>query len=288
MSNTRDLALAVLVVAGCTGSYQPVSDPDRIPDQEDEEMTAAERLFDGEVKPILSVKCATCHTAGAAGEQPKFLGQGESSYYDQIMLYPSVTGNFDPGLAGILTKITTSDHYGVTYSDEQQQALTEWLAAEAIERGDGDDDGEIDDLPAVNALAEFSGCMSLEDWSLTNMGGWADKETDQDGPCSTCHDDGLARLFASGDSSQMFAMHRYELYIIGFFTVKVEPDGAQTVVPALGKLRRMARGNFHPNYLTDQEGDPDFANLEQFYQLTMTRKESGQCDPAAFPPPPEI
>ena len=285
MPNRRDIALAVMLVAGCTGTYQ-ASDPDRIPDDDHREMTAARRQFEDEVVPILALQCSRCHGAAAVGAQPKFLGQEESSYYDQILRYPSVTGNFDPGLAGILTKIAAG-HYDVTYSAEQRQSIADWLAAEALERGDGDGDGDVDQPAAVNPLAEWAGCMRLDDWAASNMGSWANKQTEEDGPCSNCHQDGLARFFADVDSSEMFAMHRYELYIIGFFTVKVDPDGTQTVVPALGKLRRMGRGNFHPNYPTDEEGDADFADLAEFYRLTMTRKESGQCATPGFPAPPE-
>jgi hypothetical protein len=286
MPKRRDLALAMVFLAGCTGTYQRVSDPDRIPD-DDGEMTAAHRAFEDDVVPILHDKCATCHSASASGSQPKFLGEGESSYYDQILLYPSVTGDFDPGLAGVLTKIARG-HYAVTYSEAEEAAILEWLEAEALERGDGDDDGEVDRPPAVNALAEWAGCMRLDDWAAANMGRWADKETEEDGPCMNCHSDGLARFFAAPDSSEMFAMHRYELYIIGFFTVKVDPEGTQTVVPALGKLRRMGSGNFHPNYATDEEGDAEFASLAEFHRLTMNRKASGQCGPAEFPAAPEI
>ncbi len=291
MTTTRHAAATalLLLVAGCTGTYQPI-DPDRIPDGDGEgggEMTAAERLFQDQVRPILSRKCAACHTTAAAGVQPKFLGQGESSYYDEIVRYPSVTGNFDAGLAGILIKIAAG-HYAVIYSAGEQEALAAWLAAEALARGDGDDDGTVDQPPAVNALAEFSGCMSLDDWTLSNMARWADKETEQDGPCQTCHDDGLARFFAGPDGTEMFSMHRYELYVIGFFTVKVDPDGTQEVVPALAKLRRMGSGNFHPRYQTDQEGDAEFAALAQFHQLTLARKENGQCGPAEFPAAPEM
>jgi mono/diheme cytochrome c family protein len=287
--NRRDIALAMgLLLAGCTGTYQRVGDPDRIPDDDgDREMTAARRAFEDDVVPILHDKCAGCHTAGAAGSQPKFLGDGESSYYDHILLYPSVTGDFDPGLAGVLTKIARG-HYAVTYTDEQRHAIQDWIDAEALERGDGDGDGEVDQPPSVNPLAEWAGCMTFDDWVATGMGRWADKETEEDGPCMNCHADGLARFFASGESSEMFAMHRYELYIIGFFTVKVDPDGTQTVVPALGKLRRMGSGNFHPNYPTDEEADPQFAGLVEFHQLTMNRKASGQCGPAEFPAAPEI
>jgi hypothetical protein len=287
MQKRSDLALATLLVAGCTGTYQRTSDPDRIPDGDDDQMTAAHRAFEEDVSPILAEKCATCHGASASGAQPKFLGDGESSYYDQILLYPSVTGDFDPGLAGVLTKIA-SGHYGVTYTAAQRDAIQDWLAAEALERGDDDGDGEVDQPASVNPLAEWAGCMTFEDWVTAGMGQWANKETEEDGPCSTCHADGLARFFASGESSEMFAMHRYELYIIGFFTVKVEADGSQTVVPALGKLRRMGSGNFHPNYATDEEADPDFAGLVEFHQLTMSRKTSGQCGPAGFPAAPEI
>jgi len=286
MQKRPHLALTMVLVASCTGTYQPGRDPDRIPD-DDGEMTAAQRLFEDAVVPILGSKCAGCHGAAASGEQPKFLGQSESSYYQAILEYPSVTGNFDPGLAGVLTKIARG-HYGVTYTGEQEQAIEEWLEAEALERGDGDGDGEVDRPPSVNPLAEWAGCMTFDDWVAAGMGQWGNKETEVDGPCSTCHDDGLARFFASGESSEMFAMHRYELYVIGFFTVKVDPDGTQTVVPALGKLRRMGSGNFHPNYPTDDEADPQFASLAEFYRLTMSRKTSGQCGPAEFPAAPEI
>lgn len=287
MRTTPTIAAAVILAAACTGSYRQ-TDPDRIPEGEgDGELGDAERLFVERVAPILAAKCDACHAPGASGIQPKFLAADESGYYDEIVKYPSVTGNFDAGLAGLLTKIADG-HYEIVYTDEEERALADWLAAEALARGDGDDDGTIDDLPAVNALAEFAGCMSLEDWAASGMGRWADKETEADGPCQTCHDDGLARFFAGPDSTQMFSMHRYELYIIGFFTVRVDPDGSQAVVPALAKLRRMGQGNFHPRYQTDEQADAEFAALEQFYQLTMTRKASGDCGPAEFPTPPEM
>ncbi|HEU5059929.1 MAG TPA: hypothetical protein VFU21_25535 [Kofleriaceae bacterium] len=285
MANTCHAPLAALLVAACTGSYRPV-DPDRIPEQGGE-MTDAERMFADEVAPILAAKCAACHTSVAAGEHPKFLGEGESSYYDEIVKYPSVTGNFDAGLAGLFTKIAAG-HYAITYTPAEEQALADWLTAEALARGDGDDDGDIDQLPAVNALAEWAGCMSLDDWAASGMARWGGKETDEDGPCQTCHDDGLARFFAGPDGTAMFSMQRFELYIIGFFTVRVEPDGTQEVVPALAKLRRMGTGNFHPNYATDQEGDSEFAALEQFHQLTMARRTGGNCGPAEFPAAPEM
>ncbi len=287
MQRPRDLALAILLLAGCTGTYQSI-DPDRIPDDDgSDDLTAAQRLFQEEVVSILESKCAACHAAGVSGTQPKFLGATEGAYYDEIVRYPSVTGDFDPGLAGILTKITRG-HYSVTYSGEETAAIEGWLEAEALERGDGDGDGDVDRPAAVNALAEWSGCMRLDDWAAASMGRWADKETDEDGPCMNCHSDGLARFFAAPDSSEMFAMHRYELYVIGFFTVKVDADGNQSVVPALGKLRRMGKGNFHPSYATDEEGDAEFASLLQFHQLTMAHKDNGECGPAAFPAAPEI
>jgi hypothetical protein len=225
--------------------------------------------------------------ASAVGVQPKFLGSTRGSYYDQIVGLPSLTGNFQPALATLLTKIITGDHYASTYTAPEQESITSWLNAEALERGDGDGDGEVDPLPANDPLAAFSGCMTLDDWAVSGMGAWGDKQTEEDGPCLSCHADGMARFYASGDDTGMFAMNRYELYLIGFFTVHVEPDGTQTVVPALNKLRRMGKGNFHPRYLTDEEDDPQFASLQQFHQLTLARMDGGQCAAAGFPPPPE-
>lgn len=278
----------VATVGGCgLGSVPgPGPDPDPEPAQPDagvpdnnDNVTAERQMFEDTVQPILEAKCAgsACHS-GSMGEAPsKFLGDGSMSVYESTVAYPSVTGNFQPTIAGLLTKI--ADGHNATYSDDEQSAIQSWLLAEAKVRNP-EDQGPV---ASSDPMARFSGCMTLTDWQESQMGDW-DNKPSSEGPCDTCHNDGLARLNTNTNNDTMFEMNRYELYLIGFFTVQVDPDGTETVVPAYDKLMRMGSGNFHPNYNTDLN-DQYFQYLEDFYQRTMNNMANGNCPETGYPQP---
>ena len=115
------------------------------------------------------------------------------------------------------------------------------------------------------------------------MSAWADKVTEGATVCSSCHGEGLARLYATGVQQAMFDMNRHEVFITGFFALAA--DGALEVVPAWDKLAAVAGGaGDHPTFLIG-ESDPAYQALAGFYQLTRTARDAGACGPAEFPDP---
>ena len=289
----------LLSAAGCIGEFETGTPPGPGPDDQepdtqtpDDDQTpdedppgdGAETLFAQNVQPVMEAKCASCHTSTGIAD-PKFLGAGPD-FYDSVVQYPSVTGNFNPALANILLEIAPGDHYAMTYEAAEEQGIREWLTAEAVERGLADEDNPEEPLPPPvgDPLAAWAGCMNITDWTDSQMGEWSNKGSDE-GDCDACHNGGLKRFNANSDNETMFTMNRTSLYVISFFTVRTELDGTKTVIPAYDKLVRMGNGTtLHPEYNTNLD-DQDFQRLEQFYQRTLERQANGQCGPAEFVTP---
>lgn len=296
LSGLAALALATSVGCGIDGVDPVFEDPDENPDFDpgDPDTSVARQMFDSDVAPVMAAKCAACHTGLDPLALP-FLGTtgslDPSGFYGTIVNHASVHGNFQAGIASLITKVPPVGPFHETddtrYTQVELDLIVDWLRTEALERGDLDGDGSLDPLPANNALAAFSACMTLDDWNASQMYRWANKGTNNDGPCEACHREGAYRFNTNNNANVMYEMNRYELYIIGFFTVMVEPDGSQMVVPAYDKLRRFGTGVFHPNYGTGQN-NAHFLYLEDFYQRTMQRMADGLCGPPEFPQPPDI
>jgi len=245
----------------------------------------AEEMFDLSVKPILQ-RCSgeACHS-GISPQPLKYLGASglPDDYYASITQFPSVTGDYQAGLANVLLKVDAG-HEGQVYAPTERQAIIDWLNAENLERNDTDGDGQVDPPPAGDPLAMWSGCLTLANWDATEMYRWADKGSDE-GPCRTCHQDGAFRFNTNANDNTMFEMNRYRLYIIGFFTVKVETDGTQTVIPAYDKITRMGDGStLHPRFNTDP-ASTNYQRLQDFYALTLQAQQAGLCGAPVYPDP---
>jgi len=285
----RSLVL-VFFAASCTGEFVPMG-----PDEETEEMetedppvdSTAREVFDLEVQPLLVARCQTCHVEGMAtapGNALKFLGaNADANFYSAVNAFPSVVGGYNSGLA---TMINKGAHEGSGWwTPEEDEKIRNWLDMEQAARGTGGGGGPVVAGDSLEALAAWSGCMSLTNWIQADMGSWADKNAEGGTVCSSCHADGLQRFNTNGDETEMFTMNRYELFIIGFFTVSLDPEsGDANIVPAIDKLERMGNGTtLHPTYSIDNE---HFDRLEQFYQLTLQDQQAGGCGPATFPTSP--
>lgn len=254
----------------------------------------AESLFTTTVAPIMR-GCAGAPGACHVGNQafpPPFLGTGpETEYYTALVGDVAANGNFQAANARLLLKLEAGPHQGLNYTPDQVATITAWLDAELLARNP---DGTPP--PGVNLLAEFSGCMNLEDWEAANMGAWATKPS-SDSVCSACHGGGLSRFFANLDSTKMFEANKYEVFIGGFLAVgKDMITGEPAVVPAEARLVYIGSGeagDIHPNFGTNAAQDPYFLSIVQFIQLTEARKVAGGCGPAEFPkvplePPAEV
>jgi len=143
-----------------------------------------------------------------------------------------------------------------------------------------------DTVAKVNLLAEFSGCMTQEDWDASSMGDWAQKPVEGGTVCSSCHGQGLALFDTNVDSVEMFTRNRLEVFMTagGFFTTN---DDGSAVVGSTATLDVKGGGlGAHPTYGTGQ-GDPDYQNLAVFVQLTNDRLAAGDCLESDFPEAPE-
>ena len=100
---------------------------------------------------------------------------------------------------------------------------------------------------ALGTLAKFSGCMTKQNFVDSEMYRWANKDA-EGSTCSSCHQDGLARFNTNPDRNIMFTMNRYEVFILGFFTVAVDPITAENkVVIDKAKLENKGKGGATSN-----------------------------------------
>ena len=136
------------------------------------------------------------------------------------------------------------------------------------------------------ALAQWSACMSVDDWLSSQVYTWANKGSER-GQCMSCHNQGAGGYYASNDPNEMYSMNRYELFITTFFTATpvnvADPSQGYKIVVNESKLRAKANATGHPSYNPDGN---QMNYLHDFYDLTEARRLAGTCAPGGFPEPP--
>jgi mono/diheme cytochrome c family protein len=226
--------------------------------------------FTSNVQPMLRASCVGCHEG--AGQGPSFLGSpGGDDDYTQVMSSARIVGDFDPTKALLLTK---GSHSGITWWNADQSAkISGWLEVEAHDFGESG---------SVDVLAQWAGCMTLENWNESRMYEWANKQTDQNSTCGGCHGDGEAAFYANPTRETMFAQQRTATGITSFFQISAagkEPE----VVPAFAKLRSKVSGaNLHPGAAVDDEY---VEYLDRFYHLTRAMLYAGVCESPGYKTP---
>lgn len=302
-------ASSLTLSAGCLGELTPddgIGDPDPN-DPEDpvdpvdptDPTATAKAFFDSDVKPMVQGCAAVgCHS-GAGTDPLKFMGPGgEANYYTSLTGYAVMHGNWNLQSAQLKVRLELDaqggvPHYGYQpWNADQLSVLEQWFTLERDARettGDpipdptdpGTSPGDTRSL-----FAQWSGCMTLDNWEASQMGSWADKGTSE-GPCVSCHNNGEHLLHTNDNNTTMFMMNQYELFIIGFFAAQINPDATGEIVPAYDKLVRMGQGNtlgsLHPTYNTNIQDDVYFQRLTDFYERTKALKDAGQCNPPGFP-----
>jgi len=292
---TIQLAAAFAFAIGgtaCVGSLQTGDDSTQGDDTTTQ--SAARQEFESNVSPMLAATCAGCHTGSPDSQPLKYLGNsGPTGFYAAITQAPSVIGGYDPSLAQLLLQGVHDNGAAPAWSETQKTTITSWLASEAEERGittqPDPDPGVVTPTTSREALAQWSACMNQDDWNSTNMTNWANKGTDR-GACQSCHNAGAGGFYAINDPTQMFMMNQYEIYITTFFTASpidvTDPSKGYQVLINDAKIRAKANTVGHPSFNPD--GGTQMQSLLDFYNLTKTRRDAGQCPPAGFPtaPPP--
>lgn len=284
------LAAPLLLASACTGDFQsadPSEDPgapdpgtdDPLPEPEPGDDANERLLFMTTVEPILK---ASCDGVGCHGTFPPAFLAGD--IYDNVAGTPVLHGNFTVEGAQLLTTIETGHYIG--YSEEEKSAIETWILAEASL---GTED-VAEDVPLTTrqVLAQFSGCMTLDNWEEADMGDWARYNADGN-QCRGCHNAGLSGFNTNGDSEVMFETNRLitpNPFILGFFTVDQLAD-PPAVVPAHGKLDLMGDGGgpggIHPQY-SYNENNEYYQRLQEFHDLTMLYMQQNPACKDAVPP----
>jgi hypothetical protein len=240
---------------------------------ETSELSTAQALFEANVRPNIA---ATCNPAGAChgSQDPAFVSADPVSAYSTInnhrdILYPGY-------IADGATLITYGDgtHQGALFSDDDVGAIQAWLAQEAI-----DASGNV---VTASALAVWSGCMELADWDAQNVASlWANKDAQNQGNCEACHNLGGDGFIASDQSERVFdVITTSPAFMPSYFTL--DATGTNVVInrARLEKVgNQLAPHESHGAFLVD--GNP-MAALQEFYDLTMARKNAGLCGPPRF------
>jgi mono/diheme cytochrome c family protein len=254
--------------------------------------------FDETVAPMVAAACASCHVGAidAVGDTSlNYMGnEGPEGYYAAITAEPSVTGGFNPDIANLILKGEHDNGNARAWTQAEMDTIAEWLITEADDRGIPLDDGggpTGNPTPTTSreALAQWSACMSIDDWNTSLVFQWADKGSER-GQCMSCHNQGAGGFFANDDSDLMFEMNKYEIYITTFFTAApvnvADPSQGYQVLVNEQKLRAKANATGHPGYNPD--GGNQMQYLRNFYDLTKARVTAGTCPPPGFPvtPPP--
>jgi mono/diheme cytochrome c family protein len=289
----QTFAAAIAIALGsaaCVGQLNTMGDDQA--DDDDAPQSEARRMFEEQVSPMLTAACASCHQGPIESQPPKYLGNtGAAGYYDAVVAEPSVIGGFDPALANLINKGLHDNGNARAWTTDEAGVMTSWLLAEADERGIDTDPnpnpGTTTPTTSREALAQWSACMSIDDWTTSNVANWADKGSER-GQCMSCHNQGAGGFYATANDTEMYNMNKYEIYITTFFTAApksiTDPSQGYTVLVNEQKLRLKANSVGHPSYNPD--GGNQLQNLRNFYDLTMARMNAGTCPPGGFPEAP--
>jgi len=300
MRPTHYIAAFALAVgsAACVGSLDTMGDDGTGDDGVDPPPTAGRLQFDQTVAPMVAANCASCHVGAidAIGDLSlNYMGdEGPEGYYAAITAEPSVVGGFNPDIANLVLKGEHDNGNARAWTQTEMDTIAEWLITEAEDRGIPLDDGggtggQTTPTTSREALAQWSACMSIDDWNTSLVYQWADKGSER-GQCMSCHNQGAGGFFANDDSDLMYEMNKYEIYITTFFTAApvniADPSQGYQVLVNEQKIRAKANATGHPGFNPD--GGNQMQYLRNFYDLTKARVEAGTCPPPGFPvvPPP--
>jgi len=134
------------------------------------------------------------------------------------------------------------------------------------------------DTPSL--LAEWSGCMSLANFTAAGMAPAWSAPPASTSKCTTCHIAASTLFPISSDADAMFkVISEHSIPMLGFFTLdRAIPPGKVIVNP--NPFKSVATGlppnEQHPRFSVD---GASITALAKFYDATVARMAAGTCDP---------
>jgi len=296
MRNQMLLAsIATALLGACVGGIDtPPGDDD---DDQPPPGETARQLYERTVKPLLN-NCVSCHVGPETSSTNMFLGpDGIATAYDTLVKDRAVNGGFDPAAATILLK---GPHEGPAWTKSQSDKIAAWLRAELAERGPTTPDtpGGTGTRSALTAMKMFASCLSvsLTEFNTTKAYQVATLNTQDQGPCHSCHGEGAGgeHFSISNQYKDMFAKWQQEVFFTGVFTASLQSDLTYKIVAAETKICN--KGNekknnlgTHPAFNCQQNNSTALNALKAFVgqvQMKVDMASPACPTPPAFAPPP--
>ena len=284
--------IAAIAVVGCVGKLEGIG-PGTNPNPKGSG-SEAQKLFETKVYPIIhkagaASDCSACHDARApSGNATGFVAGNVDDAYATITSFQSVIGDLTPGAAGILSRMVATDVHvtmrGRSYTAEEKQAISDWLAKELEERAGVPPSGDSGTTSA-RLLNQWTACMTLANWQSANMTtAWGNLQTDDGSTCRSCHATGgqgmmisnIETTYAGSVPGMWTVVSSKETYLVQYFSVDFTASTPQIIVNELS-FQGVATGTpphvEHPRF--DPVNNEGMAALRAFYDLT--KADLGSC-----------
>ena len=269
-----------------TGGIPPGTNPGPNPSGND--LTAAKRLYDTNVYPIMNAKCTGggCHSEDAQGSTlTRFVAKDATKGWETAVNYSGLVGTFTTA-APILTRIEPG-HKNQTYTPAEKASITEWLAKE-VELRNGQPStpptqgGETLSQAADRVMQAFAGCMTIANFQAANMGpAWANLQSGE-GACKRCHANGESMFIANENNQVAFdIISSKKMFWLQYFTVDLTKGAAMAqVMPNAtsfaGVCNRQVPHVGHPTFPCGDNAGKQA--LTAFYNSTKAALGTG-CQP---------
>ena len=237
-------------------------------------------IYIRDVHPILS-KCsgAVCHNSdGTSAALGKFYMPDAAAGYTKITGSPTIIGSGAQAfssIAPILTKIQAG-HQGITYSPDETNKITTWLAQEVTDRKDGG----TTTTPVVDpkeVLKTFSGCLTLADFNTAQMAQkWGNLAASNGQKCIGCHGQGAEGFIVNTNATTMFnAISTQSAYMLKFFSVDTNATPAKVIVATGSFQNAGVTLAGHPRF--DPINNAGVTALKAWYDLAAAKQMAGGC-----------
>lgn len=300
MRNSMTLAAiaAMGLLGACVGGIEnppPGGDDDDGPIDTNR---TARQIFDTDVLPLLSNKCAACHVGPETTTVNMFLGEtGPSGFYAALEKDRAVVGGWVADSATLLTK---PEHAGPQseWTSGEAAKITAWLNKEATERG-GTDPTPVDpnsNRTTKGASMIFAGCMATLQAAYTQTQAYqiANLNTTNNGRCYSCHEPGGAGGIYLGRANNyidMFNKWQEEVFFTGVFQAQIQPGTPPTFKIGAAESKLCNKGTekqnnlgTHPAFDCRQNNSTALNQFKAFITQVQTKIDAGGCGTPGFKP----
>ncbi len=237
-------------------------------------------MYANSVHDNLVEQCGFCHNEGKVGA-PEFLSaDGAEVAYSRLEAHDGLIQ-----LPASSTLLLKGEHAGPAMSSELHTVVTSWLTHEAEERGlvaTTTTGGEPPKATLDDALAEFAACMRLDVWNGVGMGLIPQNQTQGEGPCLGCHNQGVGGLFLDINAELNFNQTKDNKYHLLKYVAAVYKQTSGDF-DHLSVSSRLWDKGAEPSLATPSH--PKFSLLaanqkavEDFVNYTLMAIENGTCD----------